>query len=354
MTPNDTPPPDAALEHYDLDPLLAIAPAGGTAGRTWRVSTRDRAYFLRMRGVRTSTQERLVYDHGLREHLSHRGVPTAVAFPTRDGQRWLTLEGRVFELYPFVEGTAFDFSSHDELEAAAEGLARFHEAARDYEPREDHPLVIAQYAWLGFCDRASDRMDDPQLQIANIEAILNTSTTPGEQSAAHWALERARRLAQTNAGERYQRLLGWVAHGDYTPANLLFTDQGQLAGIFDLDWAMPTPRCRDIGDALFFFAGDRETVDSSNIWALTDASPFDFDRCVAFLRAYDQTSPLSAQEWDAIPSAFEGRWLSIRLEGMAKVPESERLRFFGRGDLQVPPEWLDEHWGDVYKAALAP
>jgi len=182
--------------------------------------------------------------------------------------------------------------------------------------------------------------------------VLSVSHTPQERAAAQWALGRARDLCDTNAGECYHRLPACVVHGDYTPANLLFDARGDVAGIFDLDWAMPMPRARDIGDALYFFACDRPTADSSDIWTLTEAAAFDFEKCVAFLRAYHGHSPLSDEEWDAIPKAFEGRWLSIRLEGMAKVPEDQRLRFFGRGDIQVPPEWLDAHWADVREHAL--
>ena len=335
------------LAHYDLGPVQSIRSAGGTAGRTWRVATATDSLFLRLRGVRTSTRERLVFDHGLRSHLVERGVPTVAGLRTRSGGQWVELSGRVFELYPFVEGRPFDPGSRCELEAAARSLAHFHEAGKDYAPPEPHPLVVAQYAWLGHCDGTSDRMDDPRLQVANIEGVLSLSHTPQERAAAQWALERSRALCHTNAGDRYQRLPTCVVHGDYTPANLLFGARGQVAGIFDLDWAMPMPRVRDIGDALYFFAGDRPTTDSSDIWTLTEAAAFDSNKCVAFLRAYHDRSPLSGEEWDAIPKAFEGRWLSIRLEGMAKVPEDQCLRFFGRGDIQVPPEWLDAHWADV-------
>ena len=351
-TTDGSPEPQDALDHYDIEPVTDIQPAGGTAGRTWRVATAGRAYFLRLRGVRTSTRERLVFDHGLRAHLAGRGIPTAVARPTKDGRRWLSLAGRVFELYPFVEGRPFDFGSSIELKNAARALARFHDGSRDYAPPEEHPLEIAQYAWVGLCDGTSDRMDDPALQVANIEAILNVSRTAEEKAAARWALGRAQRLLHVNAGEPYHPLLGWVIHGDYTPANLLFSTRGEVAGIFDFDWAMPGPRCRDIGDALYFFAGCRRAIDSGSIWTLTHAVPFDLDRCVTFLKTYHETSRLSDAELDAVPPAFEGRWLSIRIEGMAKVPEADRLSFFGRGDIHVPPEWLDRHWAAVRRAVV--
>ena len=187
--PDDAlPAPGEVLAHYDIEPVTRVASAGGTAGRTWRVTTRERAYFLRLRGVRTSTPERLAYDHGLRRHLTDQGVPTAEALCTTDGQRWLTLAGRVYELYPFAEGRPFDWDSTWAVAAAARALARFHLAARDYEPPDASPIEIAQYAWLGFCEETSQRMDDPKLQVANVEAILDISQTEEERAASAWAL----------------------------------------------------------------------------------------------------------------------------------------------------------------------
>ena len=47
--------------------------------------------------------------------------------------------------------------------------------------------------------------------------------------------------------------------------------------------------------------------------------------------------------------AFAGRWLSIRLEGMAKVDATDRFRFFSRG-VEGPLLWLDRHWEDLRRA----
>ena len=335
--------PSAVLSAYDLGSVYRMAGAGGTAGRTWKVTTSDGDYFLRLRGSRTSSEARLEYDHGLRVYLVDRGIPTAAALPTKSGERWLRCEEGVYELYPFVAGRPFAPQRRAELASAAKALALFHRTAADYHPPSLQREPIAQYTTLRFSRAVSDRMDDPELQKENLLAVRDLATSTAEQALTDRCIVRVEQMRRTYGGAAYARLTGWVIHGDYTPANLLFSAEGDVVGIFDLDWALPGARCRDVADGLFFFATQPRQIDSADIWSLTAAAEFDPDRCRIFLQAYQQIAPLSAPEIDAIPQAFAGRWISIRLEGMAKVDADERFRFFAR-DIEKPLCWLDVHW----------
>ncbi|MBN1674297.1 MAG: phosphotransferase [Kiritimatiellae bacterium] len=342
----DTPAPEDVLRDYEIGRIRAIRAGGGTAGKTWRVETSTGGYFLRLRGTRTSGDARLRYDHGLREHLAAQGVPTATAVRARDGARWVRAAGRVCELYPFIRGRAFRAGAAGEIANAAHALARFHEVAAAYKPPIQAGEPIAQYTTLGFSDAVSDRLEDPGLQLTNLQALHRLAAGAGERANVEWAIGRVERLTEVYAGPAYSRLSGWVVHGDYTPANLLFSERGDVCGIFDLDWAYPGARCRDVADGLYFFAAQPRAIDPGNIWSLTDAAEFDAAGCRTFLAAYQESAALKAEELDAVPAAFAGRWFSIRLEGMAKVPEDERLRFFAR-DIRKPVEWLDANWGEV-------
>ena len=59
----------AVLSQYEIGSIRSLQSAGGTAGKTWKVETETGAFFLRLRGVRTSSEARLAFDHGLRDHL---------------------------------------------------------------------------------------------------------------------------------------------------------------------------------------------------------------------------------------------------------------------------------------------
>ena len=335
--------PRCVLDAYDIGQVDAITFAGGTAGGTWRVESGGGVYFLRRRGARTSSRARLEFDHGLRGHLVAQGLPTAAAVPTRDDRRWVRTDSGVYELYPFVSGRSFDPDSTAEVADAARTLARFHQIAKPYRTASVAPEPVAQYTALGFSDAVSDRMDDPALLLENTVAVRALAPTDVGRAVVDRCVARAEAMRLAYAGPAYAALAGWIIHGDYTPANLLFSDEGRVVGVFDLDWAVPGARCRDVADGLYFFATRPRRIDSSDIWSLTDAAEFAPDRCVVFLRAHQEVSPLADCELDALPVAFAGRWLSIRLEGMAKVDPSDRFRFFAR-EIEEPLRWLDANW----------
>lgn len=343
--------PNSVFALYDIGAVRGMSPAGGTAGKTWKVATSSGDYFLRLRGVRTSSEARLRFDHGLRDHLVSCGVPTAASLATREGDRWVRRGEGVYELYPFVVGRPFDPESEEEIAAAARGLAEYHRAAAEYRPASEETEPIAQYTTLGFSDAVSERMDDPDLQRLNLESVRGLATSAAERELVDRCIGRAEGMRRSYAGVAYERLSGWVIHGDFTPANLLFSESGRVVGIFDLDWALPGPRCRDLGDGLYFFATRPREIDAGDIWSLTEAAEFDEDRCRVFLEAYQSVLTLERHEFEAIPLGFAGRWLSIRLEGMAKVEPSERFRFFSRG-VEEPLRWLDVHWAELQQQII--
>ncbi|MDQ1318559.1 MAG: hypothetical protein QG588_2221, partial [Candidatus Poribacteria bacterium] len=160
--------PYIALAEYNLGNIHNVAEAGGTAGKTWKVTTSSGDYFLRLRGIRTSTEARLLFDHGLREHIVAYGIPTTAAIHTKTGNRWIRLSERVYELYPYVLGRQFDADSECEIANSAKALAEFHKSALDYKPSSIQKETISQYTTLGFSDEISYQIDDPHLQVINM------------------------------------------------------------------------------------------------------------------------------------------------------------------------------------------
>ena len=338
------------LSHYPVGDTLDIRRHSGTAAPTWRVRTRTGTWLLRTRGVRTQSDEALAFDHGLRRHLVEHGVPTAAPVETRSGPTFVRVADRAYELYSFVLGHPLDDAPAAALGHAARALAEFHRAGETFPPARTAP-ALAQYATLGVPD-ASIRMEDPEL-LAQVYARLLGDTASSQFGHAVDVCRRWIARLRCDFGPRaYESLPHALTHGDYTQANLLFDDAGAVVGIFDLDWARWAPRVRDIGDGMYFIAAARRSpLHIGDIWSLTETADFDLGCCREWLDAYANVSPLSQAEIHAVPLAFGARWLSVRAEGMAKVPAEDRLRFCFRG-LAEPLCWIEEHWGEATQALL--
>jgi len=336
-----------ALQAYDLGTVRGAVHHAGTAARTWRVSTDSGTYLLRTRGSRTSADELIACDHALRRHLLAAGIPSAAPVATRDGRSYVRLGGKALEVYPIVPGATIAAAGPAEIAAAARLLAAFHAATVDFLPARAL-LPVAQYRTLGI-EETSSRMEDPAL-LARVYRRL--AAAPDHQAFAP-ALDTARRwLERLRANlddRRYASLPHTVTHGDFTLANLLFAD-GRVSGVFDFDWSRWAPRIRDLADGLFFISGERRTpLVAADIWSLTEAVELSLPRAGLWLRSYGAATRLDDDELDCLPLALAARWLSVRVEGMAKVPEAQRLRF-ALASLREPLDWLDLHWAGIRSA----
>ena len=314
--------------------------AGGTAGRTWRVRRGRSDYFVRRRGVRTATPRRIAYDHGLRRHLADGGFCATPPLAGRDGRTWIEIDSHVYDVYPWVDGEGISARTVELARTpAATALARLHETARSYEaPCE--PLV-PQFGHFDAGFRPSARFDDPAAVLEVIAHVTETYSHNANRDALRRAADRAAWLAEAYGPALYGALPRYVIHGDYNCHNLLFTPAGQVAGVFDFDWAWRDVRVHDIADAVFFFGARRDwSAGPADIWRLTACPRFDLAPMRHVVSAYQAISPLTAVEREALPLAMLARWVSIRCEGVMKVPPPRRAEFLLTA-FERPFEWFD-------------
>ena len=328
----------AALAAYDLGAIREIRHHSGTAAKTWRVATERGEWLLRTRGARTAGDGSVAFDHALRAHLVARGIPTAEPVRTRAGATFVRIDGRAMEIYPLRPGRTIARAEPRQIRAAARMLAAFHRAGADCHAEQP---PVAQYRTLGL-DTESRRMESPELLAPLYERLgreAGSEFGAARATAGRWLA----RLREELSDRVYFGLPQTMTHGDYTLANLLFAEDGDVCGVFDFDWSRPGPRVRDVADGLFFVAGRRRTpLVAADIWSLTEAVELRPERCAAWLEGYGEANPLSPAERAAIPLALAARWLSVRLEGSAKVPPEDRLRFVF-GNLAEPLDWLETH-----------
>ncbi len=347
----DTASLDDILMPYSLGRPERVTGAGGTAGETYRLETNKGVFFLRLRGARTSGPELVRRDHALRAHLLAHGVPTAAPLATRTGETFVRMDAGVYELYPFVTGRLHRFGDLTELRCLARVLARFHEVTAAYRLELGEPLYLEQFSLSVPGTPGSTRLEDPVCLRAALTGALPLLTAP-ERQLVRKMQERVEEIEVHYGPEIYRQLDRYMVHGDFTFANVLFQENGEVAGLFDFDWATFGPRVRDLAEAVHFFASGQSRDNlAGSIWTLTDAPEFNLERSRVFLETYAQALPLDAEEAAAIRWAWQARWLGIHIESMYKVAKNDRGRFLTR-DVEKPLRWMDEH-ADALCAGLA-
>lgn len=313
------------LSHWDLpDEAADILSAGGTANVNLRLWVGEASYFLKRRSPRYSALGQVAFEHRLMEHLARFRVGTSLALVTVHGQRWVQENSAIYELYPFVEGEEHNPSSLAELRSAGHALGRFHEATMSFDDR-------GEKAW--------PRRNPPSEMLAALEGVRHLIRSDEEGRGFDFLWRQADRLRREFPDDLYWSLPCQVIHGDYHPANVKFQN-GEVVGIFDLDWASRQPRLTDFADGLLFFCGLRRTpLDGSDIFSLTQSVTLDWHRLRAFASAYCQTVALTVAERQALPDFLRARWVYCRTDAMRKVPEGQKLRLL-LADVEPPLAWL--------------
>ncbi len=323
----------ALLRHWQVGELLFLREAAGTASPAVIVVTRRGQYFLKQRSPRYSEGARLSWDHALLRHLARAGLPVVPALKTWDGSRWVREAGRVYEIYPWVEGEDFSSAVLAQVWVAGDLLARLHQAGEGFSPRA-HKHLPRLFA-------PADRL----LEIAEARDLLAEGATPGDYSGAEAGriLDRleaeVQGLLERLPDERYWALPQAVIHGDYHPANLKFRGT-QVVGLFDWDWACRQARLKDVADGVLFFACPRERPLTGDLRSLTQPPLHDAERLHLFLEAYQERLPLTEEERVCLPDLLRERWLYVRLDAMHRKVEREQKLAFLLDNIETPLEWM--------------
>jgi homoserine kinase type II len=290
---------------YDLGEVLRVEQIfGGFENLSFAVITRDgdgeRRNFVRKYKYGTVERE-IRYEHALVRHIRDKGfeLPARV-FETKTGDTLVKREEllgaerveRFFAVYEMLTGddkyTWTDNRCTDtEYEDAARILARFHQAAHDFDPGDlvrEQPPIMDYLATMAGTFKAyaaattGTRYDE--FFLAKLPAILA-------------AIDRGLAL-----GPDLEGLPRCPVFCDYHPGNLKWRDEHGV-GLFDFDWTKLDYRIFDIAIGIVYFCTS---------WKDTDDGELRLDKAAIFLRAYqDEASgngapgPLTDGELAALP-----------------------------------------------------
>jgi homoserine kinase type II len=296
---------DVIAADYDLGEVVDVDQIfGGFENLSFGVTTRDgdgeHRYFVRK--YKHGTVEREIrYEHALVGHIRGKGfeLPARV-YETRGGGTLAHREEllgservqRFFAVYELLGGeNKYTWTENRctdaEFADGARILARFHQAAHDFEPGElyrEQPPIMEYLATMpatftGYADTATGTKYD-QFFLARLPDILA-------------AVDRGLALAPELEG-----LPRCPTFNDYHPGNLKWRDERGV-GLFDFDWTKLDYRLFDIAIGIVYFCAS---------WEDEDDGQLRLDKAEIFLKAYqdeasrgDAPGPVTDAELAALP-----------------------------------------------------
>ncbi len=313
----------AVLGHYELGAVTTARELiGGGAGspKAYVECARGR-FVLKRRAPGRDNPFRVAYAHEIMLWLRARGFDAAPALiGTRDeNNSMLQLEGRVYELFAFVEGRAFG-RTVEQARAAGAALARVHALLDGFVPRQPDPVERPDVVTI--IQRAAEAVHAAalgrELEGLVLEAPADDGGRPG------------------------------LVHGDWHPGNLLFRD-GAVVGVFDFDSARRAPRADDVAQGLVQFTMKRAGA-SPDDWP----DEPDVDLATTFLAGYSgdgargTLSP--AQAPARMVRTLAAEWAEAAAGGLLGGPE-QATRLLAA--VVRKARWLREH-ADEFAHALTP
>jgi Ser/Thr protein kinase RdoA (MazF antagonist) len=215
------------------------------------VEAQGGTFLLKRHDARVRSAEGLAEEHGFIAHLRAAGISVPEVIHTDDGASVVATDTGTYELHRQSRGADLyrdrhswtPFLSHTHAHAAGVALARLHDAAEGYDApaRRAQPLVTS----LTILPAA-----DP---LAAADAYVAARPALAAYVADRpWRAELSRVFATFGTGlaDRLaaQPLL-WT-HNDWHPSNLLWTNTGKVATVFDFGLADRTCALHDLATAI--------------------------------------------------------------------------------------------------------
>jgi homoserine kinase type II len=323
------------LTYYDLGTLENVSKAfHGFVNETIFVTTTTGRYVMR-RNHRRFSEETHRYRHALIRWLGKNGFPTSQIIPTKTGDTLLVLDGRTYEVAPFIEAHDYDPNHPSQNVSVGKTLARYHQAIRGFDPPPGDTLP--RYS-------AHDVM-------ALSERLLERDIMGDLYHMLMWYDLRAAQIRRILPDSRYANLPHVLIHGDVHRDNFLFQGD-KVAALIDFDQATWDARISDLADLLVGFSTAQSPNSSVMAWGVYKG-PIELEGATRMLAAYQMVNPLDETEIKTLPLMIELVWLQGELGRVFSTPEGApeyHTNVLEQG--KWLSEWMQKHYDEIVKRWL--
>jgi Ser/Thr protein kinase RdoA (MazF antagonist) len=278
------------LSHYDLGVIYSAKEFARGSRKSPKLLLRaDRGRFLlKRRAPGRDDPFKVAFAHALLAHLLRRNLCVPAMVGTRDEHNsMLQLEGRIYELFQFVDGQAHD-GSLDQTSSAGDTLGRYHAAVADFRSEWTPPEG-------SFHDSSAVRTalnSIPSVTASHDSVVGHEAELLGMTQELY---ERYDTAAEAVQGCGFPDWPTTIIHSDWHPGNMLFRGR-TVAAVLDLDSARVQPRVVDVANGMLQFSILRGQ-DSPADWP----EYFDEARMRRFLLGYLEEQPLTPDMRRAVP-----------------------------------------------------
>ncbi len=316
---------ERALQSYDLGLVRSTRPAShGVVNETAFAETSAGRYVVR-RNQRKLGRASLELRHRLMAWLRSKGFPAPRLIAARGGATAVEIDGRIFEVFTFIEGDEFNPDRPAHLTGAGTILARYHSAVADFP--DPPPSTGPRYSTSSLSGL--------------IERIMQRDMMGDLTEPLNWYDRRAADLRRSLSEQAYLDLPQVLIHGDVHRDNLIFRGD-TVAALIDFDQVTVDARIVDLADALVDFAVGAAPADWYP-WGVY-AGPLDAIRARGLIDGYCQAFPLSAAERAALLIIVEVIWLQGNLRRVLMTHDAEpeyHEEVLGQGRRLA--RWLDDN-----------
>ncbi|MGG1573879.1 phosphotransferase [Fictibacillus sp. NRS-1165] len=219
-------------------------------------------------------------------YVREKGVPVTTVLSTLDGTSFVNVNKGCFLLFQWLEGEQPGYAESEMIERMAMLLAKFHVASEGY-AAAGHPIFDTRLDWNKIYKRKVKKMAKCQ-EMANISgdpfSKVYLCNLPWLQSRVNWVLDQLPHTALSHLLAS-ARLDPHLAHGDYSPLNLLCSNSNELT-VIDFDTVSIALPMRDISHLI--------------TWINHALGAWSGERFQLIVDAYQQIRPLSAEEYDLL------------------------------------------------------
>lgn len=314
-------------ERYGLDGTDEARDLGGSSCLNLLVVAGGDRYVARVYRPYVSAS-RLDAIQLVRRELAAGGIPCPQGVPTREGEPWTVIDGRLVEVEVFVERDE-DMDSWERLELGLPWLGRIHSLLRAVQvSSEGRAPLFANHI------EPSDTLDWTR---RGTRRVRGWGPSRDELRLVEAAEELAQRVAEAER-DVVSSLRRQLVHGDFWDNNVFFRD-GRLVLVTDFDFMGERARIDDLALTLYY---------TNSTFSEDPVSDDRISRLRRLVDAYDRglDEPLTSDERAALPLALArqplwavGRWLAL-------LDDEERARRLA-AEMAWDVEWALQVMRDV-------